>query len=133
MDQQQNLKQCPYCGEPININAIKCRYCGEWLEMKPAPQPVFQQPQVAVAPVEHRSNGVGTAGFIIALICAIFSWTFFLIPSLIPILVGIWLFGFLLSLIGMFFSPRGLAIAGFIISILIGSIIGIIYFVLASL
>lgn len=26
-----NTKQCPYCGEEININAKKCKYCGEFL------------------------------------------------------------------------------------------------------
>lgn len=32
--QQENIKQtkeCPFCGEEININAIKCKHCGEFL------------------------------------------------------------------------------------------------------
>lgn len=27
-----NDKQCPFCGERININALKCKHCGEWLD-----------------------------------------------------------------------------------------------------
>jgi hypothetical protein len=54
---------------------------------------------------------VGTAGFVLALIGLVFSWA--------PVANWIlWFLGLLLSFIGLFKSPRGLAIAGFIISII---------------
>ncbi len=57
-----------------------------------------------------KSNGVGVAGFVLALVSLIFCW--------VPILSWIlWFFGILLSFIGMFKRPRGLAIAGFLISV----------------
>ncbi len=57
-----------------------------------------------------KSNGVGVAGFVLALVSLILCW--------VPILSWIlWFFGILLSFIGMFKRPRGLAIAGFLISV----------------
>ena len=147
MEQERLRKQCPYCGEDISINAKKCKHCGEWLTVKPvplqnttvAPQPTIvesptyrpePQHQVVVTQVEHRSNGVGTAGFIIALICACLSW----LPG---VNVFLWFIGLLLSFIGMFKSPRGLAVVGFLISIIdiivIGAIIGAVGGILTGL
>ena len=108
MDQERTTNQCPYCGEDISINAKKCKHCGEWLSEKPSYQPAPHQ-QVVVTQVE-RSNGVGTAGFVIALICACLSW----LPG---VNVFLWFIGLLLSFFGMFKRPRGLAVIGFLISI----------------
>lgn len=62
-------------------------------------------------PQPQKSNGVGTAGFVISLICLLFSW----VPGLSWIL---WLIGLILSFVGVFKTPRGLAITGLIISCL---------------
>lgn len=121
MEQETNQTQkCPYCGEEISINAKKCKYCGEWLSDQPqgtsqtlnqqTPQAIAQ-PQVIVNQVEHKTNGIGTAGFVVSLICSIFCW----VPGVNFVL---WFLGLLFSFIGIFKKPRGLAIAGFIIAII---------------
>lgn len=62
-----------------------------------------------------KSNGVGTAGFVLSIITLFLGW--------LPVAGWIlWFLGALLSFIGIFKAPRGLAIAGLIIS-LIGVII----------
>ena len=135
-------KTCPYCGEEILAMAKKCKHCGEWLEedtpgapsgsqtaqtaasapvtvmTRPSEQSV-SQPIVINNTVTQRSNGIGTAGFIFSLIgwIPVVGWLF-------------WFLGALFSFIGLFKSPRGLAIAGFIISfidiIILVSAIGVI-------
>jgi len=57
------------------------------------------------------SNGLGKAGFVLALIALFIGW--------IPILGWvIWLIGFVFSFMGIFKKPRGLAIAGLILSVI---------------
>lgn len=64
---------------------------------------IIQQTPVA------KSNGLGTAGFVLALLGMIFCW----VPGLGVIL---WLLGLILSFCAIFKQPRGLAIAGLVIS-----------------
>ncbi len=60
------------------------------------------------APVVQK-NGIGTAGFVLALIALFTFW--------VPILGWIlWILGAILSLVGVFRAPKGLAIAGLVIS-----------------
>ncbi|NCO62947.1 MAG: hypothetical protein GW839_05000 [Flavobacteriales bacterium] len=67
---------------------------------------------------EKKSNGIGTAGFVLAIIALFLGW----IPFLGWI---IWILGFIFSFIGLFKTPRGLSIAGLIISF-----IGIIFLII---
>ena len=61
--------------------------------------------------VPKKSNGMGTAGFVLALLGLILCW--------IPVLDWIlWLLGLIFSIIGVFRQPKGLAIAGLVISCL---------------
>lgn len=58
----------------------------------------------------RKSNGLRTAGFVLALLALLGCW--------VPVLNWIlWLLGFIFSFIGIFKSPRGLAIAGLCISL----------------
>ncbi|MEA1874777.1 MAG: DUF4190 domain-containing protein [Bacteroidota bacterium] len=58
---------------------------------------------VQQAPTAEK-NGLGTAGFVLSLISLFFGWI-------------IWILGLIFSFIGIFKKPRGLAIAGLIISL----------------
>jgi len=71
-----------------------------------------------------KSNGLGIAGFVLALIAVCLFW--------IPVLNWIlWIVGLLLSLIAVFKAPRGFAIAGLVIS-LIGIILLLVVFAMIA-
>lgn len=58
-----------------------------------------------------KSNGIGVAGFVLALLALFLGW--------IPVLGWIlWILGLVLSCVGVFKTPKGLAIAGLVISLL---------------
>lgn len=126
---------CRYCGSKILSNSIFCSTCGRKLydvdipstqvtvpptqiySSQPTIRPVYtsHQPQQAnqttVIVNERKSNGIGTAGFVFALLGIILSW--------VPVVdFIIWFLGLLFSFIGLFKTPRGLAFVGFILSII---------------
>jgi hypothetical protein len=60
-------------------------------------------------PPARPTNGAGTAGFVLALVGLFLGW--------IPVLGWLsWLIGLILSFVGIFKEPKGLAIAGLVIS-----------------
>ena len=68
----------------------------------------------------EKSNGIGTAGFVLALIAVFLGW----VPFLGWI---IWLLGLIFSAVGLSRQPKGLAIAGLVMS-LIGIVLLIVVF-----
>ncbi len=113
-DSEPLLIHCPACGSEISRFAPSCFKCGH--PICPTTNPRTTSPKdhnqtIIVQTPVRQSNETGTAGFVLALISLFFSW----LPG-----VGwvIWFLGFLLSFIGMFKSPRGLAVTGFLISII---------------
>ncbi|HJE87668.1 hypothetical protein [Rikenella microfusus] len=74
------------------------------------PQQPYQQ-TVIIQQVEKRSNGIGTAGFILALVTLFLGW--------IPVFGWIlWVLGLIFSAVGVTKRPKGLAIAGLVISLI---------------
>ena len=137
---------CKYCGSPITPGSAFCPSCGKsqssapaqtsyqqpaqqpqpqaWQQPAQQPQPqTWQQPQAAqsnntaqttntnttVVVQGSRSNGLGTAGFVFAILALFLCWAPF-------VNFIVWFLGALFSFIGLFKAPRGLAIAGFILS-----------------
>ena len=82
-------------------------------QSQPAQTVIVNQP-------EKKTNGIGTAGFVLAIIALFLGW--------IPFLGWIvWLLGLIFSFVGVFRTPKGLSIAGLVIS-LIGIILLIVVF-----
>ena len=80
---------------------------------EPVQQPAQKevQPTFVIEQAPAASNAMGTAGFIIALVTIFLFW--------IPVLGWIlWLLGLIFSGIGVTRKPKGLAIAGLVISLI---------------
>jgi DNA-directed RNA polymerase subunit RPC12/RpoP len=132
--------RCPDCGGKVSERANACINCGCPIDVvkskgelydfanttssqetiivqTPAPRPsyppppksCYYKPEKEVVVVENGGNGCGTSGFVLAILGFLFVW----IPLLGQIL---WFLGALLSFIGLFKSPRTLAVLGLVIS-----------------
>ena len=75
--------------------------------------------------MEQKTNGLGVAGFLLALINLFLLW----IPGIGAILCFLSL---LFSFLGLFKAPRGFAIAGFVLSI-VALIVEIVLYGIAAL
>lgn len=107
-----NFRQPQYQGQPFRPGHVDMRQGRQWQE------PYMAPPQ--------QTNGMGVAGFVLSLV-AFFGCT-------VPYLSGpIWLLGLIFSIIGLNRQPRGLAIAGLIISLVgIFIILAVLFFVGAT-
>lgn len=91
--------------------------------INPQPQNNDTGRTVIIREQAPRTNGMGTAGFVLALLSVLLGW--------IPVVgwaIGwiLWILGFVFSFIGLFKAPRGLAIAGLVIS-LIGIVVLLVF------
>ena len=98
--------KCPNCDAPTVNGANYCHNCGEALTPEAAPSPYRDFHDDT-----GRKNGLGLAGFIISIVAAATSWIY---------IYGwiVWLVGIVLSIIAVFWRPRGFAYWGVIISII---------------
>ena len=81
---------------------------------------------IIIKEVERKSNGIGVAGFVLSLLALFFGW--------IPVLGWVlWFVGLVLSFVGVFKAPRGMAIAGLIISLIALVILLVLFVGIAAL
>lgn len=125
---------CAQCGKQIDDGSAFCQHCGAKVngagsasstrpmppvedaapdsafEPSPGPRVAPQQtPQAQASQGGAASNGLGIAGFVCALLGLVLCW--------VPVLSWIlWIVGVVFSLIGLTKRPKGLAIAGTVIS-----------------
>lgn len=50
------IKNCPFCGEEINVSATKCKHCGEWLDEQNHQETNLEKSEL---PTEYRKFNWG--------------------------------------------------------------------------
>ncbi len=85
-------KKCPFCGEMIRIEAIKCKHCGEFLDGRKR-QASPQAPKAAkIAKSTNRGKGclIEVVGLIIIVVGPLFTFPFLgIIGGLICLILGL--------------------------------------------
>ena len=129
-------KFCPVCGVSFDVAAAP-----QYQQPQPQPQfqqaapgyqqPVYQQPQPAVAPdgKPMRSKGIAIAALVVGILAGVFCW---FVPILGPVL-GI--VAIILGALGIRSEAKGMAIAGLVIGIvalIVGIIVTIVWIVALS-
>jgi len=106
------MAYCIKCGVELKDGSRFCSGCGQIINTNVYnPPQQYPQQQLVISQAPQPYNGVGTAGFVLALIGLFIFWIP-VIGWILPVL------GVILSFVGLFFKPKGLAIAGFIISLI---------------
>lgn len=80
----QSTRQCPYCGEDIQPEAIKCRHCGEWLVSDPPPtikSPEEQAKEQEGQQEKKQQKKINTGCFIAALAVSVLIIGLFLLVA----------------------------------------------------
>lgn len=93
---------------------------------QPSPSGQHIEQTVLLQQSKTSTNVVGVIGFVLALLGLLFGWCFWPVAALSAL-------GVILSFIGMFSEPRGLAIAGFIIGLLGCAVLAILLLVVGVL
>ncbi|MDO4171854.1 MAG: zinc-ribbon domain-containing protein, partial [Prevotellaceae bacterium] len=103
------IVKCSECGKEVSDKATSCPNCGAPLQtVIQAPTQTVEKEKIIVVN-NSSSNGCGIAGFVFAILGLFLGW--------IPVLGWIiWFIGLILCFIGLFKTPRTMAIVGLFIT-----------------